>query len=106
MTIEVVVGAKQTNKVNYTFTANKVVWFQDADGKNTIYAKAATTWGSGTLTFYGMPEKTDTNKIALGLTMTADGFISIPATLGEIRSRGILAILTGSTNPDITLWVL
>ena len=106
MAVEVYVGPRQTAKVKYTFTANKIVMFEAANGENTFLAKAATTWGSGTITFYASPDGNDTNKIALGLTMTADGFISIPASLGPLKSRGILAILTGSTSPDITLWCL
>lgn len=102
MAIDIFVGAGNTNVSKYTFTADKVVMFQDFAGQNTFYAKG--TWGGGTLTFYASADGQDTNKFALGITMTADGFVSLPAALGPIKSNGILAIMTGSTTPSLVLW--
>lgn len=104
MTVDVFVGPQQTNKSKYNYTADKTVVFQVANGKNTIYAKG--TWGGGTLTAYASADGNDTNKFALGLTLNADGYISIPATLGEIKTNGLVLILSDSTNPDLNVWVL
>jgi len=104
MAIDIVVGAGQTNTAKYNFTADKTVHWRDCQGQNTIYAIGS--FGGGTVTFYAMPDFDDANKIALGLTMTTAGFLSIPAHLGPIKTAGILAVMSGSTGPNLNLWII